>query len=161
MRRAAGFSLVEVLCALLILSAGLVGITQSITLSLRWSREAEMVTRAEQLAAGRVETLRAEGYLSEGEEEGEFDEFPQYRWSQTVSETSQKGLYEVTVTVERPAPEAATSGEEGGGEPLYELKTLLFEKPFTSSFDSGSRSESGRGKRQSGRQSDRGKGGGR
>lgn len=153
MKRTAGFSLVEVLCALLILSAGVVGITESIALSLRWSGEAERVTRAQELAAGRIETIRTVGYLSEGEEEGQFDEFPLYRFSQSVSETSQKGLYEVTVTVtfDRTAAEG-----EPEAEPLCELKTLLFEKPITSSFDSDPRTASGR----KNRRDDRRKGGG-
>jgi prepilin-type N-terminal cleavage/methylation domain-containing protein len=154
-KRAAGFSLVEVLCALLILSAGVVGITQSVTLSLRWSGEAERITRAQELAAGRIETLKATGYLTEGEEEGTFDEFPLYRYSQTIAETSPKGLYEVTVTVT--LDRAAAEGEPEA-EPLYELKTLVFEKPVVSSFDTDPRTESGRKNRRDER---RGKGGGR
>jgi prepilin-type N-terminal cleavage/methylation domain-containing protein len=124
--RTGGFSLVEVLCALLILGVGLVGLVQAITVSLGTSREATRQTQAVLLAEGRLETLRAEGYLSEGEEEGEFgEEFPLFGWRQKVQKSSLDGLYEVSVEVE----------DTRSSETLFELKTLLFEVPFTSTLE--------------------------
>jgi len=134
-RRERGFSLIEVLCSLLILGVGLVGITEGITLALASSRDAERHTRAVLLATGRLELLRAEGYLFEGEEEGTFgDDFPGYRWAQDIAKTDLEGLYQVTVMVE----DAKTE------ELLYELRTLLFDMPFSSDLNSSTSSGSGR-----------------
>jgi prepilin-type N-terminal cleavage/methylation domain-containing protein len=119
--RGGGFSLVEVLCALVILGVGLVGVSRAMTLALHASKEAERETQVIQLAAGRMDTLRADGFFTEGEEEGEFTgDFPQFRWRQTISRTSLDGLYQVVVAVE----------ESASGERLYELETLLFQAPF-------------------------------
>ena len=115
-----GFSLVEVLCAILILGIAIVGLTEALTTALGSNKEAETQSAAALLAAGQIETLRAEGYLFEGETEGEGEgNLSSYKWRQNVSETRVEGLYEVTVVVER-----ASNGEE-----IYELKTLLFDPP--------------------------------
>src|SRR5882762_5584731 len=58
--RNGGFSLVEVMCAILILGIGLVGLTQGITAALQSSKESELQTTAALLAAGQIETLRAD-----------------------------------------------------------------------------------------------------
>ena len=123
-RRSEGFSLVETICASLILGVGLVGIVEAITLSLTTSKECERYTQSVLLAAGHLEELRATGTLSAGEESGDFGElFPLYSWSQTVTETSLDGLYEVTVVVE-------IKKDETKSESFYELKTLLFDMPY-------------------------------
>jgi prepilin-type N-terminal cleavage/methylation domain-containing protein len=119
--RTAGFSLIEVLCAIIILGVGIVGLSEGITVSLRSSKEAERVSAAAILAAGRIETLRAEGYLTSGETEGDFGtEFPLYGYRQTIATTSIDGLFEVTVAV-----------NVRGGEEVFELKSLLFEMPLS------------------------------
>ena len=123
-RRRGGFSLVEVLCAVLILGFGLVGLGEGITLALRSSKESERITVAAGLAAERIEVLRAEGYLMAGEDEGDFGvDFPLFGWRQTVVAAADlDGLYEVTVAVR-----LAKTGED-----VFELKTLLFDMPFGS-----------------------------
>ena len=116
----AGFSLVEVVCAILVLGVGLVGLTQGVTTALSSSKDSEVQTAAALLAAGQIETLRAEGYLTEGEKESPEDGgLPGYRWRQTITRTSIDGLYDVKVAVEN-----AKSGQ-----PIYELQTLLFDPP--------------------------------
>lgn len=121
----AGFSLVEVLCAILILGIALVGLTQGITTALHSSKESELQTAAALLAAGQIETLRAEGYLTERTTEGEGGEgLSLYRWKQSITGTSIDGLFDVVVAVEN----AQT------GTAIYELRTMLFEPP--SSFSS-------------------------
>jgi type IV pilus modification protein PilV len=119
MRRNAGFSLIEVMCAILILGIGVVGLTQGIAAALRSSKETEVQTAAAFIAAGQIETLRADGIITDGVTEGDADEGP-YRWKQTVSSTTLDGLHEVQVEVE-----TATSGQL-----IYELKTLLFDAPL-------------------------------
>ena len=119
-QRREGFSLVEVLCALLVLGIGVVGITEGLALSLRSSKEAESQTAASLLAASRIEFLRADKILIAGEEDGAFEApFSHYVWRQTVTETQIRGLYDVRVEVFLP-PAKQTLGE---------LQTLLFERP--------------------------------
>src|SRR5206468_434096 len=89
MSRNAGFSLVELMCAILILGIGMVGITQGITTALRSSKESELQTTATFIAAGRIEMLRADGYLVNGKEEGECGaSLSLYRWKQSITGTT-------------------------------------------------------------------------
>lgn len=116
-----GFSLIEVLCAILILGIAVVGLTGGLVTALHANKEAEVQTAAALLAAGQIETLRADGYLSEGETEGKGEgNLSAYKWVQTVTETKIEGLYEVTVVVE----------QDSDGAEIYELKTLLFDPPI-------------------------------
>jgi prepilin-type N-terminal cleavage/methylation domain-containing protein len=124
--RSAGFSLIEVLCAILILGIGLVGLTQGLTTALSSSKESELQTNAALIAAGRIEMLRADGIIIDGEDEGEgTGAFSLYRWKQSVTGTTINGLHEVEVVVEN-----AKSGQ-----PIYELRTFLFDPPLLSTMD--------------------------
>lgn len=119
-RAGAGFSLIEVLCAILILGVGITGLTVGMSTAVRSSKETEWQTAAALLAAGHLETLRAEGYVIAGEEEGEFEDgLSIYQWKHAVTETAVEGLYEVEVAVVH-APT---------GQTLYRLQTLLFDPP--------------------------------
>jgi prepilin-type N-terminal cleavage/methylation domain-containing protein len=116
----AGFSLVEVICAILILGIALVGLTMGVTTALSSSKESELQTTAALLAAGQIELLRADGFLADGTDEGDCGEgLPLYRWKQTISSTAIDGLHEVLVTVENSRT----------GNAIYELRTLLFAPP--------------------------------
>jgi prepilin-type N-terminal cleavage/methylation domain-containing protein len=124
MNHNAGFSLVEVMVAILILGIALVGLTQGITTALVSSKESELQTTAALFAAGQIELLRAEKDLADGTENGDCGAvLPLYRWKQTVSPTDIGGLYDVDVVVENSQT----------GADIYELKTLLFEIPDDSS----------------------------
>jgi prepilin-type N-terminal cleavage/methylation domain-containing protein len=134
MSRNAGFSLVELLCAILILGVGLVGLTQGITTALSSNKESEVQTTAALIAGGRIETLRADGFVIEGDTEGECSEgLSLYRWRESVTSTSIEGLYDVEVVIEN----------SNSGKRIYELRTLLFDAPLYSAAD-----ESGSGKGQ-------------
>jgi len=123
---AAGFSLIEVMVAILILGIALAGLTTGITTALGSSKESELQTTAALLAAGQVETLRVEGGLVDGETTGAGGAaFALYRWKQTLSGTGIDGLHEVVVAVESAAD----------GRTIYELKTMLFEPPADSPTD--------------------------
>lgn len=120
-----GFSLVEVLCAILILGVGLVGLVQGLTTALSSSKEAELQTTAALFAAGQIETLRADGFVIEGETDGTCGpDLDAYQWRQTVGKTAIEGLFDVIVAVEH----AAT------GKKIYELETLIFD-PLSVSDD--------------------------
>jgi prepilin-type N-terminal cleavage/methylation domain-containing protein len=138
MKSAAGFSLIEVMIALLVLGIGLVGITHGITTALSASKESELQTTAALLAAGQMEILRAEGYLVTGVTEGDGgSELPLYRWRQTVANSSVEGLHEVEVVVEH----AKT------GQAIYELRTLIFDPPLLSSANDSAEEGSGNRRR--------------
>jgi hypothetical protein len=115
--------------AILILGVALVGLTQGITLALGTTKESELQANAALLAAGQIETLRAEGYLTDGETETEGE---LYRWKQTISPTGIDGLHEVVVEVQNTQ----------SGKPIYELRTMLFEPTEDSSMGAGAGRES-------------------
>jgi prepilin-type N-terminal cleavage/methylation domain-containing protein len=120
MNHHAGFSLVEVMVAILILAIALVGLTQGITTALASSKESELQTTAALFAAGQIELLRAEKDLTDGTDNGDCGAgLSLYRWKQTVSPTDIDGLHDVDVVVEN-----SQTGAE-----IYELKTLLFQIP--------------------------------
>lgn len=115
-----GFSLVEVLVAILVLGIALVGLTQGITLAVSSSKESELQTAAALLAAGQIESLRAENDLTDGQTQGDGGEgIELYQWQQTITSTSIPGLHEVVVVVENSRT----------GQAIYELHTLLFQPP--------------------------------
>jgi prepilin-type N-terminal cleavage/methylation domain-containing protein len=118
--QSAGFSLIEVMIAVLILGVAVAGLTQGFSTALASSKESEQQTAAALFAAGQIETLRATTGLVDATTEGDCgDELPLYRWRQTISPTGIDGLHEVSVAVDQ----AQT------GALIYELKTLLFEAP--------------------------------
>lgn len=128
-RQPSGFSLLEVMCAILVLGIGLAGLTQGITQALSSSKESEMQTAAVLIASGQIEALRTDGFLEEGDTEGELTgALSLYRWKQSITTTPIDGLYEVKVRVDH-----AESGAT-----LYELQTLLFDASNLSLEDTAS-----------------------
>jgi prepilin-type N-terminal cleavage/methylation domain-containing protein len=140
--RASGFSLVEVMCAILILGVALAGLTQGVGIALTSNKESELQTTAALFAAGQIETLRAEGYITDGTSEGDCgDSLPRYRWTQTISSGGIDGLHDVEVVVQN-----AKSGRA-----IYELRTMLFEPPSDSTRSSSSRQRDARSQKRGGR----------
>ncbi len=136
-RSNAGFSLVEVMIALLILGVALAGLAQGITTALRSSKDSELQTTAAFLASGQIELLRADGFIVDGVVEGKgTGGLARYSWKQTVSPTPIEGLHEVAVEVQHTSETV----------PVFELHTLLFDPPAGSQTnrDIGNRNEGGR-----------------
>ena len=127
MRPNAGFSLVEVMCALLILAVAIVGLTQGVTAALSATKESEIQTEAALLAAGQIEILRAEDYLVDGVTEGDGAEgLENYHWKQTVAKGDINGLHTVEVVVEN----------KKSSKQIYSLQTMLFQAPDDSASPS-------------------------
>ena len=118
-----GFSLIEVMVAVVILVVAVTGLAQGITTALRASKESEWQTAAAWLAAGQMELLRATETYPAGVTEGDGAAgLKPFHWRQTITTTSVTGLREVTVEVTH----------KSSSKPLYELRTLLFEVPSDS-----------------------------
>lgn len=150
-RQERGFSLIEVLCAVLVLGVALAGLAEGITVSLRMGKEAERHTMAVLLATGRLETLRAEGDFTAGEESGDFGEdFGLYGWRQAITETGLTGLHHVRVEV------VLSSTEEL----LYTLETQLFEVPILGLDGQSTETSTERRRRRAGEEQSRRRSGG-
>jgi general secretion pathway protein I len=141
--RRAGFSLIEVMCAVAILAVAIVGLTQAINVALTSSKESEMQTTAAWIAAGLIESLRADGIYTDGESEGEGSgAYSIYSFKQTVSKTDIDGLHEVVIKV----------AEQKTGKAIYELRTMLFDPPTDTTSTRDQRNQ--RGTSRSGGQGD-------
>jgi prepilin-type N-terminal cleavage/methylation domain-containing protein len=117
----AGFSLIEIMVAMLILGVALVGLTRGITAALASNKESELQSAAALVAAGQIELLRAEKIITDGVSEGSCaPDLPLYQWTQTVSAGSVEGLHEVTVAVRKSGSETT----------LCELSTMLFDPDY-------------------------------
>ena len=125
-RRDNGFSLIEVMLAILIVSIALVGLTNGITAGLASAKDSEIATKVSLLAAGQIEMLRADAILTDGVTEGDFgDDMPQYAWEQTIEPADVGGLHHVKVVVK----------DAKSGDPLYQLETMLFDTDYPASSD--------------------------
>lgn len=135
-RHNAGFSLVELMVAILILGVALVGLTRGITTALSSNKESELQTAASLIAAGQIETLRSEkDMLIDGMTEGDCGEdLPLYQWTQTITAGSIDGLHDVTVAVQN----------VNSGETVYELTTELFDPDYPGQDEGNSRLQAGR-----------------
>ena len=129
------------MCAILILGVALAGLTQGVTTALSSSKESELQTTAALIAAGRIETLRAEGDFRDGVSEGDCGEgLALFRWKQSISGAGINGLHEIAVVVEN-----AKSGQA-----IYELRTMLFEPPDDSTAGGSTRPSDSKSKRRGG-----------
>ena len=117
--RNSGFSLLEVMCAILILGIAMTGLTMGVTTALSSNKESELQTAAALLAAGQIEMIRANGLLTDGDTEGQCEGLPLYKWKQSINSTSPEGLHDVKVTIESSA----------SGKAIFELHTQLFDPP--------------------------------
>lgn len=126
----AGFTLVELVIAFILLAVGIVAILELVgqtTLNARLARDR---TQAALLAQQRMEELLSQPDLQPGVSEGDFgDRFPQFRWRAQVepvsggTDLSPTPLYRLTVIVE---------WQEGMRQQSVQLDTLWSPVTFTS-----------------------------
>jgi general secretion pathway protein I len=96
-----GFTLLEVMVALAVLSVVLVVVFSQQAASIARGNEARIITKATLLAQERMAGLISEEDLTEGDEEGEVeDSIPPFQWKQQVEESSVEGMKKVTVLVQ-------------------------------------------------------------
>jgi general secretion pathway protein I len=119
-RKHAGFSLVEMLVALVIFSVGVMATIEVLGLCLRSTGTSRDYTRAVFLAQELMERTLAEGVLTTGEESDQFGpEFPGAAWTRKIEESETAGLYELQVVVR---------WQDRGAERTFELTTLTAER---------------------------------
>lgn len=96
-----GFTLLELIVAIAILSFGLVGVLQAISAALAASRLAEDYSTAAILAEQKMAELSVSVEdLEAGEDSGDFGElFPRFAWSCRVEDSGVEGLLQATVVV--------------------------------------------------------------
>jgi len=137
-RHHSGFSLIEVMVAILILGIALAGLTLGITTALGSSKESEWQSVAALFAQGKIEELRAAGGLADGEDEGDCGAgLELYRWKQTIAPTDLAGLHDVEVVVQN-----SRTGQE-----IYSLRTLLFEPPDSATTGASGKTKNSQSKK--------------
>jgi prepilin-type N-terminal cleavage/methylation domain-containing protein len=100
----AGFTLLEVMLALVILAVGLTAIAQSVMMVMRSSALTSRYTQASILAQNKLEEVlnRTEGPKSE--EKGEFEEQPGFTWRVIPEKGAVENIPQIRVEVSFPAP---------------------------------------------------------
>jgi prepilin-type N-terminal cleavage/methylation domain-containing protein len=118
MRRAHGFTLVEMIVAGFILSVAVVSAVTAFSTVTRVNSKAEVMQTSALLARQRFSDLEQQAdSLSGGDQQGDFGtDYPAYRWQQTVEATDYPNLYKVTLTI---------SWGAGGRPQQYEYTTYL------------------------------------
>lgn len=115
-----GFSLLEVLLALAIFAAAIIGITESVVTQIRAEKLAEDTSRGVILAQNIMEEIRYGGNFTEEKKDGQFDgENAGINWEYEVSKGDIDGLYKVRVAV---------TWSDGLAQKKYETETLMAER---------------------------------
>ena len=115
-----GFSLVEMMAALVIFSVGVVATLHVFSMSVVSAGTSLHYNRAVFLAQGLMEETLAEESWSTGEDSGGLEsQLPDGWWSSSILSTDTAGLYEIEITV---------AWTERGKEDEYTLTTLAAER---------------------------------
>ena len=112
-----GFSLVELVAALVIFSGGVLAVLEVTAVCLRSTAASLGYTQAVHLAQRVIEETVAEGGIEVSSERGDFGEsYPRHAWQREIEETDQDDLYQLRVVV---------TWDERGREKRYPLTTLV------------------------------------
>lgn len=117
-----GFTLMEVMVALVIISIGMVTLLSTHVISARTYAEAKAMTVCSLLAQQKLAELQTGELPPAGETRGGFEDNEHYQWTLSVKETELEALREVTLEVSLTPP-----GELGGtqGVPGVTVMTSL------------------------------------
>ncbi len=123
-RRAAGFTLLEVMIAVGILGIGLVVVLQGHVMNLKMIAHSELSTKATLLAEKRIVEIEGKKLNIIGEREGSFEESPEFYWKELITPVrignkELSGLSRVEVIV---------SWEEGSREEEVRLVTYTIQQ---------------------------------
>jgi len=95
-----GFTLLETIVSVAVMSIGLVVVMEAYAAAMRLSLQDEYLTTATFLASGKMEEVLKESAIVPGSDQGDFgDEFEGYTWSADIEDSGIEGLETVTVTV--------------------------------------------------------------
>ena len=115
----AGFTLVEVISALIIFSVGIIALIEGVGSAIRRQSDLLDRQRAAMIAENIMEEINYTRDLETGENDGQQEgEDERFAWRTNVEETDEEGLMLVTVEV--------TWGEDGA-RGIYSLDTLMME----------------------------------
>jgi Tfp pilus assembly protein PilV len=103
-RRHAGFTLVEMVVATILLFVGGVAAMMCISSALRITSAAEAHSRAAILAERRLAELETQpDLITSGDQQGDFgDQYPGYQWTQTVEPTDLADVSRITLVITWP-----------------------------------------------------------
>lgn len=121
-----GFTVIEMIVAMLLLGIGVTGAVMAISGTSGSSAVSRDLTVLSLLAQRRLAEAEAEaaylGQWTEGVDEGDFGEdYPDYRWEQEVAATDTTDLLQITVVVHH---------TEGNSERTFELTTQRLAPPI-------------------------------
>ncbi len=122
--RRAGFTLVEMIVAAVLLFVGVVATLVCISSATRSTSIASEYTNAALLAQKHFSELQAQpDQITSGDQQGEFgEENPGFRWQQTSEATDIQGLLKVTLIVDWPS---------GGTRRIAQFATYMQQPPTT------------------------------
>ncbi len=97
-----GFTLIEMIVATIVLAIGVVGASAAFNMATKASSVATDLQTAAMLAQQQLEQteVNAQGSITPGDSDGEFgNDFPGFKWHQSITSTDYTYLFQVTVTV--------------------------------------------------------------
>ncbi len=115
-----GYSLIELVAALMIFSFGVMGSMELFTVCLQSTSTSLGYTQAVFLAQAVIEETIAEGEVYEGTDSGTFSsQFPRHSWETECEEMDTIGLMKLRVVI---------SWDERGNEKTFEITTLVADR---------------------------------
>ena len=114
-----GFTLIEMIVATFLLAIVFVSVAETFGIVTRANSKAEALQTSALLARKRfAEVEQQVSSLSGGDTEGDFgDEYPGYKWRQSVAASDFEKLFKMTLTI--------THGDSGGSAEQYEYTTYF------------------------------------
>lgn len=98
-----GFTLLEIIVAMVIVVVGLVLISQAFSIGLRAVRVSDKLTVAKFLAEQKITELELQGFSTLQSTNGDFGEdYPGFTWQEVVSATDLDNLKQVDLTISWP-----------------------------------------------------------